>query len=402
MVVNTVLWFDDDPDWEQVERSFFERVVAGFRVFRSKPVDPPVTLGLVMPRWEEVEVDPRDHVVRVRLPEPGDDAALHEYVGREAAQALDHQFPLWQIHLIEGFGGGGAVLLRTHHAMGDGPAIMHAIERWAGEADPESATDRSTKGAWPGAEIATSLGAMKRDAGMLGKLVTGMPAMAAVLGQELNGAKALAWTDPVPLAEVKRLGADAEATVNDVGLALIAGALRRCVEGAAEAAQVEAVVPVTIRSAGEPIDADLGNRFGLIFVPLPVDAEAMEMRLARVKVAMDEIKATREARTVFDALNAVGSAPRPGAQAWVDAFARRASAVITNIVGPRQRLTIGPHTVDGMMLWVPSTGPVGLGVSICSYAGDIRFGVIADTAVMADPTTLARALADELTDASSA
>jgi WS/DGAT/MGAT family acyltransferase len=402
MVVNTVLWFDGEPAWDQLERSFFDRVVDGFRVFRSKPVDPPVTLGLVMPRWEEVPVDPRDHVVRVRLPAPGDDAMLHGYIAREAAQALDHQCPLWQLHLIEGYGRGGAVLLRTHHAMGDGPAIMHVLERWAGVADDGAASPGANGGTWPGAEIATSLGAMKRDAGMLGKLFTGMPATATLLAEELNGVKAMAWTEPVPLARVKQLGADLHATVNDVGLALIAGALRRSVEAAATVPQVEAVVPVTIRPAGRPIDGDLGNRFGLVFVPLPLDAGALDERVPRVKAAMDEIKATREARTVFDALNAVGSAPRQGAQAWVDAFARRASAVITNIQGPRQPLAIGPHPIDGLMLWVPSTGPVGLGVSICSYAGTIRFGVIADTAVMPDPIRLTEALSAELSDASTA
>ena len=112
--------------------------------------------------------------------------------------------------------------------------------------------------------------------------------------------------------------------------------------------------------------------------------------------SVEEIKASREARTVFDALTALGSAPKRGAQAWVDAFARRGSVLVANLPGPGRPVSIASHPVEGMMLWVPSTGPVGLAVSVCSYAGEVRFGITADAAVMPDASKLADALETEV------
>jgi len=401
MVVNTVLWFGGDVDLAAIERSFLERVVPHFEVFRSRPSDPPITLGLVMPRWEPVEVDARDHVFLIRLPEPGDDCALHTYIGREAAHALDHRIPLWQLHLIEGHRDGAAVLLRTHQAMGDCPALQHVLQHWAdgpsGSVPPSAASTRP-RVEWVdrfGIE-GVSIGSVRRDAGMLGRLVTGMPSKAAVLGEDLNGVKVVTWTEPVPLAQVKQAGSIAQATVNDVALAVITAALRRCVQGVSTASRVEAIVPMTVRSRDEPLAADLGNRFGLAFLPLPIDADDVQVRILRVKASMDEIKASREAMTVFDALTALGSAPTRGAQAWVDAYARRGSVLVTDIPGPVRPVSIASHPVAGMMVWVPGTGPVGLAVSVCSYAGELRLGVIADAGVMPDATKLADALEAEL------
>src|SRR4051794_12213565 len=83
MIVNTVLWLRGDPDWRSIEASFFERVVGRFEVFRSRPIDPAVTLGLVKPRWERAEPHAVDHIRRTTLSGSGDDAALESYVAEE-------------------------------------------------------------------------------------------------------------------------------------------------------------------------------------------------------------------------------------------------------------------------------------------------------------------------------
>ena len=387
MIVNTVLCLDGPLDWDAIEESFFERVVRHLTVFRSRAVDPPLTLGLIAPRWETVEVHRDDHIRSVRLPSPGGDAELHAYIAGEASRPLDDRVPLWQLHFIDGCRGGGAILLRTHHALGDGPTLVHALKTWAGP--PEhgvSPIDRR-----PGRSVA-GFGAA---AGLLGKLMTGFSAKAGVLGGKVGGTKAVAWTAPVPLEAVKRLGRETKSTVNDVCLALVAGALGEF-QGAAGSERVEAIVPVNLRSRDESIGHSMGNRFGLIFATLPTTVDDVRRRIERVKAEMDRIKSTREARTVLDTLTMLGSAPKSGAQAWVDAFARRASVVITNVAGPERRLSLGRSEVGDMVLWVPTTGPIGVGVSICSYAGSLRFGVIVDTAVISDPTRLALALDEQI------
>jgi diacylglycerol O-acyltransferase len=391
MIVNTVLCLDGPVDWDAIEESFFERVVRSLTAFRSRVVDPPVTIGLIGPRWEPVEAQRTDHIRSVTLPSPGGDAELHAYIAGEASKPLDDRVPLWQLHFIDGCRGGGAVLLRTHHALGDGPTLVHALNTWAGPPEHgDSPIDRRSGSERPG----RSVGSFGATAGLLGKLVTGFGAQAGVIGGEVGGTKSVAWTAPVPLESVKRLGRETKSTVNDVCLALIAGALGQ-VQGAAGPKRIEAIVPVNLRSRDESIEQSLGNRFGLVFATLPTTVDDVRQRIARVKAEMDRIKSTQEARTVLDTLTVLGGAPKPGAQAWVDAFTRRASVVITNVAGPVQRLRLGPSEVGEIALWVPTTGPIGIGVSICSYAGSLRFGVIVDIAVIADPTRLALALDEQ-------
>jgi len=393
MIVNTILYLDGPADWPAIEESFFERVVEKFAVFRSRAVNPPLTVGLIAPRWQRVEVRRADHIRSVTLPSPGGDAELYRYVSGEACRPLDGHVPLWQLHLIDGHGGGGVILLRSHHALGDGATLLHALDTWAG---PSSEGSDASIDRLPGPERRTRQeSSIGTDMGTLSKLVLGLPSKASVLGDDVGGLKSVASTDPVPLEKVKQLAGETNATVNDVCLALIAGALRHGVDGAA-AAHVEAVIPVNIRSSHEPIEDTLGNRFGLVFVTLPTSSDDLRERIKRVKANMDGIKSSREARLVLDALTMLGATSRHGARAWIDAFSRRASVVITNIAGPQRRLRLGATEVRDMVLWVPTTGPIGLGVSICSYAGSLRFGVIADTAVMADPARFVLALEEQL------
>lgn len=393
MIVNTVLYLEGPADWGAIEESFFERVVQKFAVFRSRAVDPPLTVGLIAPRWQQVEVRRADHIQSVTLPSPGGDTELHRYVSGEASRPLDGQVPLWQLHLINGHGDGGVILLRSHHALGDGLTLLHTLDTWAGSSSigNDASIDRRPGSEWRN-RLANSFGT---DARTLSKLVLGLPSKTSVLGDDVGGTKSVASTVPVPLEKVKRLASETNATINDVCLALIAGALRAGVDGAA-AARVEAVIPVNIRSRNERIEDTLGNRFGLIFTTLPTSSDDVRERIKRVKANMDGIKSSREARVVLDALTMLGATSKHGARVWVDAFSRRASLVITNIAGPQRRLRLGATEVRDMVLWVPTTGPIGLGVSICSYAGSLRFGVIADTAVMADTARFALALDEQL------
>ena len=67
------------------------------------------------------------HLKRARLRAPGGDAQLHRYVSEQADQPLDSARPLWQAHLIDGYRAGCAILLRTHHALADGTALVQAL-----------------------------------------------------------------------------------------------------------------------------------------------------------------------------------------------------------------------------------------------------------------------------------
>ena len=75
--------------------------------------------------WEEPPgIDFEDHVSEVTLPEPGDDAALHDFIGSQRTVPLDRNKPLWHLFCIDGFQGGSVIVARTHHAIADGIRLV--------------------------------------------------------------------------------------------------------------------------------------------------------------------------------------------------------------------------------------------------------------------------------------
>jgi diacylglycerol O-acyltransferase len=411
MVVNTVLWTAAPVDWSTVRARLRSVAIPRFPTLRRRVMDPEVPFAWWQaPAWVDVEPDLDAHVRRVRLPAPGDVPALQAYVAAEAARPLVADRPLWELHAIEGFGRGSGLLLRTHHAVADGTMVMAIIgcladaipgdsERVAAAPGPGDVT--GTVGARP--PLADEWGAALRrwgsapgaDAELLAKLAAGVPDRAVVFNEALSGVKHVRWSFPVPLDALRAAGRPAGATVNDVALAVAAGALGRYL-GSAPPVPLLASVPVNLRPPDEAVPASTANRFGLVFVPLPVDEGDAGERVRRAKAAMDAAKATAEAQQVYDALVVLGRTPAGAARRWVDSFARRASLVLTNVRGPAERVYLGGAAVEGLVLIVPATGPTGVGISLCTQAGEARLGLVVDDAVVPDPDTLQDALDAEL------
>jgi diacylglycerol O-acyltransferase len=202
----------------------------------------------------------------------------------------------------------------------------------------------------------------------------------------LGVAKRAAWSDPVPLDDVKAAGKALGATVNDVLLAAVTGALRRYLEGRGtplKDLEFRAVVPVNLRKPEE--EHELGNRFGLVFLTLPVGIEDPADRLFELKERMDEIKGSPEAVVALGLLGAIGSAPADVERLVVDLFGRAGTGVMTNVMGPRERISFAGVPAREIMFWVPQSGRLGLGVSILSYAGGVSLGVATDAGLVPDP-----------------
>jgi diacylglycerol O-acyltransferase / wax synthase len=424
MVVTCVFWFDRPLEVDAVAAAFAERLVPAWPRFAQRAVEPRVTIGLVGPQWEDVPgFDVRDHLREVRLPAPGSDEELHDHVSRQADVPLDRSRPLWRADLVQGYGRGCALVLRTHHAIADGTALIQALLTLVDPADdgphsgqlPLPPPGTRLAGPSPGARarrlgeqalgqwasaLTQPLDAVRRayERGtMLNRLGFGVADQDSVLRGPLSGTKRMTWSRALPLEEVKRVGRPHGATVNDVALAAVAGGLRRYLQGhGQQVSRLTVVVPVNLRPLDEPMDTGQGNQFGLAFVPLPVGEAGAAARLAAVQAAMDRVKATGEGIVVHRALEALGHTPVQAEQAWLDLFGGRATAVVTNIAGPRERVQLAGVPLRGFTAWVPSTGPIGVGLSICSYAGELLLGVSVDEALVADSETLLAALSDEL------
>jgi diacylglycerol O-acyltransferase len=439
MVVNIVVSSEQPIEAEALRRVLNDRLLARFRRFRQRVDDPAFTLGaLAAPTWvDDDSFTLANHLRVTALPAPGDQAALQRVVGRLASRPLDRNRPLWELHLLKQHGAGSALLLRTHHAIADGAALMqvllaltdptHGDEHtgvlgWDDTIDTPAlpgavgrATHKLTRAAGRATATATTLsthalaalanplaglelaGLARAEATMLLKLGFGLRPPRNRLQGDLVPGKQFAWTEPVPLADVKAVGCRTGSTVNDVMLAAITAAFRRYFAEHGDAVeQTVVIVPVNMRPAGAPVPSGLGNEFGLVFVPLPTGEPDPARQQAAVKEQMDQIKATREGAFLYTMLELMGQVPTGAQNAWIDAFANKATAIVTNMTGPQHTVSLAGCRITEAMAWVPVTGPVGLGLSIYSYDGRLAVGMVSDAQLVADADKLLALLDDEL------
>jgi WS/DGAT/MGAT family acyltransferase len=206
---------------------------------------------------------------------------------------------------------------------------------------------------------------------------------------ELGVTKRAAWSAEVPLDSVRLVGRRLGGTVNDVLLAAVTGALRRYLLARGETVdgvEIHAAIPVSLRSPGT--EAALGNQVGAILLRLPVCLADPAERLAVVRRRTDQQKNSLEAPIILAGLKVFGAIPAAVETPLVDYFTSKLTAVMTNVIGPRERLYLAGAPVESFMFWVPKTGRVGLGVSFLSYAGAVRVGVISDAGLVPDPEAI--------------
>jgi WS/DGAT/MGAT family acyltransferase len=201
--------------------------------------------------------------------------------------------------------------------------------------------------------------------------------------------KRAAWSEPLPLQDVKIVGKGLEGTVNDVLLTAMAGGLRRYLLGRGEPVDgldFRAIVPVNLRRPGT--EDELGNKFGLVFLTLPIGIEDPGLRLHELKRRMDALKGTLEPPVVYGILTIIGGVPQAIQDLVVDIFETKGTAVMTNVIGPKEPLYLAGAPVEALMFWVPQSGRLGLGVSILSYAGEVWLGVMTDEGLVPDPEAI--------------
>jgi diacylglycerol O-acyltransferase / wax synthase len=386
MIVTTGLLFDRRPDWDEVERGFRTRVVERFDRFRQRAVEPVLPLDPRRPTWRDVPVSLGDHVRRVDLRHESSGRALDRHVAGRAACALDRRRPLWELDLVDLADDRGALLLRTHHALADGGALMHVVRTLtdpSGPAEAIPAPDRRRRPAPSagGAGVARDAAALTR----LGGRAFARGSTGGALTAPLAGEKEVARCDPVAVDDLRATAGAAGATVNDVYLAAVARALGGTVDGEdARRPHLDVVVPVDLRRDGTTEPDQLGNHFGLAFVRLPHRVQDPALQLAVIGEQTRIAKASPEPAVVHAALHAVSRLHPRAQHVWIDGFIKDSAAVVTNIVGPAEPVTLAGVPVAGMFLLVPSTGPIGMGVSLLSYAGSATVSVIADNATMPD------------------
>lgn len=421
MMINGVLALDEPITLQQV-RAIVERRLLPIPRFRQRVVVP--TDG--RPYWETAEdFQLDDHLERIALPEPGGEKELRQVIGRLMSSPLDPTKPLWQFHLIDDQHGGSVIYCRLHHSIGDGIALMlvllaltdRAAEvppegRDGAEWNPENPFTDLFRQAPRALEAARLLAERIMPEGMrlmllpakmlestsrwltavgsveaLGRLVLRAPDPNTRFKGPLGVEKRVAWSEALPLPEVKAVGRALGATVNDVLLAAVSGGLHRYLaeyDGAVPPKlSFRAAMPVNLRSLKEM--AELGNQFGLVFLGLPVGIADPRERLAELRRRASALKRSAEPMVVLKILKALGMVPLKVQKAVVSIFAAKTTAVMTNVPGPQEVLYLAGRPIRDLFFWVPQSGRVSMGISICSYAGKVRVGVGTDAGLIPDP-----------------
>jgi WS/DGAT/MGAT family acyltransferase len=415
MVIDAVLWTREPLDWARVRRIYQERLVDVYPVFSQRPVERVRPWDL--PAWED---DPdfklSRHLHRATLPKPGGDEELQAFLERRVSKPLDHSRPLWEAWVVDGYREGAVVFSRLHHAMADGMALAEVLLTLTDPSPDIRDRDREVASGASSGLAGLVVSSVTATASLLLSTAWRLPAIPVtalkslavtrkllldrlpptVFSREPGVKKLLAWSRPVPVADIKAVGRATGSTVNDVLITALSGALSRYLATVDESVdRLTTMVPVNIRPAGQPLPRELGNKFALVMLHLPTGAMSPLERLQEVHHRMEDIKDSPEVIITSAVAEGIGRL-HAVEQPLVDFFAGKAIGVTTNVIGPREPRYLAGAEVTGVLGWVPGSGRQTLGVSIFSYAGSVRIGFKADAAAVPDPERLVDLVQDEL------
>lgn len=431
MTITGILWFDEKVSYEEVCNRLEERLLQ-FDRFKQKVGGRKRRVR--QPYWETVEdFDIDSHIYDISLPEPASDEKFQEFVGRLMGRPLDERRPLWEAYLVDDVdeGEGNAIAFRINHSLGDGFALLYVL---LGLADnPEeielpignvpmppgyegAAADGGAAMTTPSAENTERKQNPNSDSGRsadegadLSKIRFGKAGLAATtvkeidhllrmpdeadtsLRGELGTRKHASWTDEVDLDKIKRIKRHHDATVNDVLLAVTAGALRRELESRGEDTEglrLRCTVPVNLVPMAER-DEQLGNGFGIAFLPLPVGERDLGDRIQFMRDNVGIAKLGIEAYLLYKLLEFGGLLPESGQEKLIELFENRATGIVTNVPGPLNTFEFAGSEVTDLVFWVPQAVDQGLGISLITYDGSVRVGVAGDANLLPDAGALA-------------
>jgi WS/DGAT/MGAT family acyltransferase len=391
-------------DFGPVRKLYSERVLS-FDRFRQRVVE--IGFPMATPHWQDMpHFDIDQHLHHIALPASHDEAALVRLVSDIASMPLDHALPLWQAYVVDDVSGGSAMITRCHHCVADGTAMMTVIQRLFDPASgakplPPPRARGASIGAGAGnglfaptidavTDLARDAAALTAGAGMLvGELLRADDPPSPLKGDFALG-KRVAWSTPVAIRDIKEIGRRYDAKVNDVLVAAMTGALRTYLKGRGvdvDHTTVRAMVPVDLRPP-ERI-GQLGNEFGLVLLDLAVTKARADHRLALTKARMDALKRSPEPLASKALLSLLGRGPKLLEDFCNDLFGRKASVVMTNVVGPHETLYLAGVPIDRILGWAPHPGrQLGMTVSIFSYRGMASLTVIGDAHLIPDPEVI--------------
>jgi WS/DGAT/MGAT family acyltransferase len=434
------------PDFDpyRVVRERFGSLVGHIEPFRRRVVDVP--FGLDHPYWiNDPHFDLDYHVREIGIAPPGAADQLAEQVARIIGRPMDRRHPLWEVYVIEGLGDGRwAILSKTHHATIDGAAGVLMMQMF-NQPDPDAPWPYEAV-EWEGEAIPTDTELLKQTMGHLAmnpvkaarlqlRLVRNFAEQAGldslsgvaarsrqVLANAVGRSEQAEAVDeqlgrislptiqapPTPwnksigphrrfamrsesLSNIKQLKDATGGTVNDVVMAICAGALREYLlrHDALPDAPLRAMVPVSIRT-GDEVDP-WTNRVSSIFAELPTDCDDPVERVARCRQAMADAKHQLDlvpADALAEATDFTSPFVATAAVRLVSRLSDRvtlpANVVISNVPGPRHPLYFAGAKLDHYIPVSTIANGMGLNITVHSYEDRLDFGLVADRDLVPD------------------
>jgi WS/DGAT/MGAT family acyltransferase len=372
-------------------------------------------LDLATPVWEDdPNFDLAHHIRWTALPTPGDERALCELVATELEERLDRDHPLWQCVVVEHLAGDRwALLVKAHHSLVDGVSGLSVFRSLCdsvpGEVENAAPEPRSRAG-MPWLDVVRgvtrlpvvvprSVAAMTRGLTPLVSAVVSPAAECSLngpIGRQRRYVLARA-----ALSDVHEIRAAFGVTVNDVVLAAVAAAYRDLLVGRAERPapdKLRVLVPVSMRS--EQAKSTLDNRVSAMLPFLPIDVADPVERLDVIRRRMTGHKSRGEAQAENSVLALAGRLPFAPI-AWslrlLARFPQRTvAALVTNVPGPRERLTVRGHAVTELLPATPIAMRLRTAIAVLSYAGQLTFGITGDYDTAPDIAVLAEGIEREI------
>ncbi len=367
-------------------------------------------LGLGRPAWVEAEdVDLDWHLAEPGHADPLSDEELRGAVGELLSERLDHTRPLWRLDVLPLTGGRAAIVGRIHHAMADGVSAIKLAAGLLWDRDVETPnphapapTSEPGKAEPPPARPAAAGAAEER---ILVRLPSALwrelrPGRDTTLDRHIGPAREVAWSS-FPLERLKRIGHSAPegATVNDVVLAVIAGALRRWLPQAGGIAKdLRVQCPVCLH-AREEEKGELGNRDSFMNVDLPIAEPDAQERLRLINAETSESKLDHDPDALYAFFHALSRfRPLYKGVTRLTSGPREFALSVSNVPGPRERAGILEHAVEQFCSFAEPADRHALRISVVSLEGELAFGLCSDPEAISNLDGLRGALADSISE----
>ncbi|MFO8112000.1 MAG: wax ester/triacylglycerol synthase family O-acyltransferase [Desulfosalsimonadaceae bacterium] len=448
MIITAVMEFDEVVEYARLQDLLEKRLLL-YKRFRQRIVWPATRLGL--PFWDyDPNFDIRNHIIKLALPAPGDKKTLARMISDLSIVPLDKEKPLWQMHIIENYGAGSVVLLRIHHAIADGIAMVRLLF---------SLSDLHPSGDDAGCLKKTAVCSNSRNPKKKNKIemlrstlnllfrtgevsvmkslnltefiqkelmktlahpsyITQFSKNVSRIGLTFSAAlyqlafmsedkrtslkgrigtqKSVFWSDPIALDKVRETAKYYRCTANDVVMAAVTGALRDyCLLRGDDLTEAEARFAVPVKVGSKSPNVALGNKFSLVFLHLPLHMDDRVQRIRELRKRIRAAKHSAEAFVGYQAMRVLGLPPKRITKIGAGFFSRKLTGVLASVPGPQVPLYFTDLPIRNVMFWVPRIGNLGLGISIFSYAETVTLGVAVDSRLLPEPEKITGFFAKE-------